>query len=418
MTLKSKPYSIFPLYVCIDVSASMEGPKIESLNYALQAIHEFVSSDPFINDKALIGVISFSSTAQVLLPLTHMADVVEFPSLNAKEATNFGNAFTCLKQAIHADISALKNQGYTNIQRPIVFFVSDGEPTDIGWQPIHDALVNKQFPYWPHVVTFGGHDAKVETLKKISTVRRGKHWAFFAGNYETLSSLFKSVLQELLYISGPLGREGFINLAPVENTLFVPVYLVLEESSALSEKSISAINQAIPEIHRVISIDRLINESVRVSIISFSDFAEVLLPLSNLSDVEEFPGLVAKGSANFQELFLALQKVLADDLSKLPQSINQYERPIVFIIAASNPNDESWREPLADLLIDPRFHSPHIVVLGAGETSASTMTDIATTSPAHHHRMAYRLTETSHPADIIRESLKTLYFETLQPNSD
>jgi uncharacterized protein YegL len=160
------------------------------------------------------------------------------------------------------------------------------------------------------------------------------------------------------------------------------------------------------------------NESVRLCVISYSDSAEVLLPLSNLSEVEEFPGLVAKGSANYQELFLSLQRVLADDLSMLPQPVKHYARPIVFIIAASNPTDESWREPHADLLNDPRFHVPHLVVLGAGESSASTMTDIATTSPMHHHRMAYRLTETSQPSDLIRESLKTLYFGSSQQTRD
>jgi len=159
-------------------------------------------------------------------------------------------------------------------------------------------------------------------------------------------------------------------------------------------------------------------ESVQLSIISFSDSVEVLLPLSNLSEVEEFPGLVAKGSADYQKLFLALQRVLANDLSMLPQSVKQYARPIVFIIATSNPIDESWREPHTDLLNDPRFHSPHLVVLGAGEASASTMTDMATTSPVHHHRMAYRLTETSQPSELVRESLETLYFAFSWQNRD
>jgi len=196
------------------------------------------------------------------------------------------------------------------------------------------------------------------------------------------------------------------------------VYLVIDESSALSENSISALNLVFPEIHRTISINPLTIDSVRVSVVSFSDSVEVLLPLSNLSEIEEFPGLVAKGSADYQELFLALQKVLANDLSMLPLSDKQYARPIVFIIATSNPNDGSWRKPHADLLNDPRFHSPHLVVIGAGESSASTMTEIATTSPIHHHRMAYRLTETSQPSDIIRESLNTLYFASSQQNRD
>ena len=395
----------------------MDGEKIQSLNSALRAIHEFVPSQPLINETVRIGVIGFSDTAEVLLQFTKMAEVVEFPGLEAKEGTNYGNAFTCLKQTIQTDIAELKSQGYAISERPIVFFVSDGEPTDIGWREIHGELVDKQFPYWPHFVTFCDRDANVETLKEISTIgRNGKRWEFSTDNYLDFAALFKFVLGEILYISGPIGHVGrTINLAPVKQTNLVPVYLVIDEAAAIDERSIHAINHLLPEIHNAILCDPLMNESARLSMISFSDSVEVLLPLSNLSEIEEFPGLVAKGSADYQELFLALQRVLANDLSMLPQSVKQYARPIVFIIASSNPTDESWREPHEKLLNDPRFHSPHLVVLGAGESSASTMTDIATTSPVHHHRMAYRLTETSQPSEIVRESLKTLYFAFSQP---
>jgi uncharacterized protein YegL len=193
------------------------------------------------------------------------------------------------------------------------------------------------------------------------------------------------------------------------------VYLVLEESSALSEHSISAINQAIPEIHRVISIDPLMNKSVRVSIVSFSDSAEVLLPLSNLSEVVEFPGLVAKGNVNHRELFLKIQEVLIHDFSRLSHSVKHYARPFVFILAASNPTDESWREQRERLINDPRFHNPHIVVLGVGEAKASIMVDIATKAPLNHHSMAYRLTETTQFGGLIREILNNLYFGSYFP---
>jgi uncharacterized protein YegL len=414
--IRKSQFPVILLYICIDESSSMDGEKIQSLNSALRAIHEFVPSQPLINETVRIGVIGFSETAEVLLQITKMADVVEFPGLEAKGGTNYGNAFTCLKQTIQTDIAELKSQGYAISERPIVFFVSDGEPTDIGWREIHGELVDKQFPYWPHFVTFCDRDANVETLKEISTIgRNGTRWEFSSDNYLDFAALFKSALGEILYISGPISAERTVNLAPVKHTNLVPVYLVIDEAAAIDERSIHAINHHLPEIHKVILRDPPMNESVRLSVISFSDSIEVLLPLSNLSEVEEFPGLVAKGSADYQELFLALQRVLADDLSKLPQLGEYYARPIVFIFAASNPNDESWRGPHADLLNDPRFHSPHLVVLGAGESSASTMTDIATTSPVHHHRMAYRLTETSQPSEIVRESLKTLYFAFSQP---
>lgn len=419
MTLNSEP-AVFLLYICIDESSSMDGEKIELLNSALRAIHEFVPSQPVINETVRIGVIGFSDTAEVLLPITKMADVVEFPGLVTKEGTNYGNVFTCLKQTIQTDIAELKSQGYAISERPIVFFVSDGEPTDIGWRKIHHDLVDKQFPYWPHFVTFCDRDANIETLKEISTIGRyGKRWIFSTDNYLDFAALFRSVLEDILYISGPIGHVArAINLAPVELTYLVPVYLVLEESSALSETSISAINQAVPEIHRVISIDPLKNESVQVSIVSFSDSAEVLLPLSNLNEVTEFPGIVAKGNVNYRKLFLKIQEVLIDDFSRLSHTVKHYARPFVFILAASNPSDESWREQRERLISDPRFHNPHIVVLGVGEAKVSIMGDIATKTSLNHLSMAYNLTETIPPGGLIRELLNQLYFGSYYPTND
>jgi uncharacterized protein YegL len=398
----------------------MEGSKLDACKTALREIYQFVVRDPLVNDKVRISVISFSDSAEVLLPLSKMTDVVDFPVFVVKGGSNYESAFTCLKQTIQTDIANLKNKGCANIQQPIVFFISDGEPTDTNWQAAHAAVADKNWSFSPHIIAFGVGGARVEIIRTVATGKASSSFAYFADDNAdpgaVLHEVFKSLLSSLI-ASGPNQKPIVLNV-PRDDFYLVPVYLVIDESAALDQRLIHAINHHLPEIHKAILCDPLMNESVRLCVISYSDSAEVLLPLSNLSEVEEFPGLVAKGSANYQELFLSLQRVLADDLSMLPQPVKHYARPIVFIIAASNPTDESWREPHADLLNDPRFHVPHLVVLGAGESSASTMTDIATTSPMHHHRMAYRLTETSQPSDLIRESLKTLYFGSSQQTRD
>jgi uncharacterized protein YegL len=399
----------------------MEGLKIDSCNTALREIQQAIASDPIVNDKVRICVISFSDSAEVLLPLSKMTDVVDFPGLVVKGGTNYGSAFTCLKQTIQDDIAASKAQNDVKVNRPIVFFISDGEPTDTNWQAAHAAVVDKNWSFSPHIIAFGVGGAQAETIKKVATKsRHGNQFAFLADDNANPGAVFKEVFKSFLSTiagSAPNLNPNGLN-APRDVFYLVPVYLVLEESSALSENSISAINQAIPEIHRAISIDPLINESVRVSIVSFSDSTEVLMPLSNLNEVTEFPGLVAKGNVNFRELFLKIQEVLIYDFSRLSQSVKHYARPFVFILAASNPSDESWREQRERLINDPRFHNPHIVVLGVGEAKASIMVDIATKAPLNHHSMAYRLTETTQLGELIRESIDHLYFGSFYPIND
>jgi uncharacterized protein YegL len=392
----------------------MEGSKLDACNTALRDIHQVIVRDPLVNDVVRIGVISFSDSAEVLLPLSKATDIVDFPGLVVKGGSHYESAFTCLKQTIQTDIAKLRNKGYANIQRPIVFFISDGEPTDTNWQAAHAAVADKNWSFSPHIIAFGVSGARAETIREVATKvdRTGNNFAYLADDNADPGAVLKEIFRSLYcstFASGPNQKSFVLNLGR-DDFYLVPVYLVIDESAAIDERTIHTINHHLPEIYKEILFDPLMSESVRISVISFSATAEVLLPLSNLSEIEEIPGLVAKGSADYQELFLALQRVLADDLSMLPQLGKPHARPIVFIIATSNPNDGSWREPHADLLNDPRFHSPHLVVLGAGESSASTMTDIATTSPVHHHRMAYRLTETSQPSEIVRESLKTLYF--------
>ena len=422
-------YRVLPIYLCIDESASMEGPKLEACNKALPEIHRAIASDPTVSDIVRISVISFSDSAEVLLPLSRMTDVVDFPGLVAKGGTNYGSAFTCLKQTIQDDITTLKAKGNVQVNRPIVFFISDGEPTDTNWQTVHAAVADKTWSFSPHIISFGVGGAKEKTIRETATKidKHGTIYAYLADDNADPSAVLAIIFNSLIQVitNAAIGRVAInelLNLKANQLTqltpYWVPVYLVLDESSSVSKSALDAINSTFPEIHKSISVDPLINESVRVGIISFSDSAEVLLPLSKLGEVDDYPGLVAKGVANFYELFVKLQGVLIRDYSENPESIDRFARPLIFILVASNPSDESWREQRERLVTDPRFHNPHIVVLGVGEALASVMTDIATSSPMHLHPMAYRLTETSLPSDLIRESLKTLYFGSSHPNND
>jgi uncharacterized protein YegL len=237
-------------------------------------------------------------------------------------------------------------------------------------------------------------------------------FAYLADNNADPGAVFKEVFRSLLSsftASGPNQKPIVLNL-PRNTFSLVPLYLIIDESAALDEPSILAINHHLLEIHKAISLDPSMNKSVRVSIVSFSDSAEVLLPLSNLNEVTEFPGLMAKGAADYHKLFLKLQDVLMRDCSESPASIDRFARPLIFILAASNPSDESWRVQRKKLVDDPRFRSPHIVVLGVGEAKASTMSDIATSSPLNKHPMAYRMSDATYPSELIRDSLNTLYF--------
>ena len=193
---------ITPFYLVCDESQSMEGAKLDACNTALSNIHAAVAADHIVNDKIRIGVISFSDTAQVLLPLSKMTDVVDFSGLVVKGGTNYGNAFTCLKNTIQTDMVDLQKSG-AKMCRPIVFFISDGEPTDTNWKAAHAQVADKTWPFSPHIISFGLSGAQADTIREVATQvdKKGTSFAYLVDDDASgavLREIFNSLLSPIL----------------------------------------------------------------------------------------------------------------------------------------------------------------------------------------------------------------------------
>jgi len=161
---------VLPFYLVADESGSMGGLPIDSLNDALPGLHAAVTKDPFLADIARFGIIGFSDDASVIFPLTDLANVTGFPKLYPKALTSFGSAFKLIRETIDKDIADLKAEGVLP-HRPLVFFFSDGEPTDTGWEAELIALHDQSWKYYPNIVTFGLGEANPDVMIKIATVK-------------------------------------------------------------------------------------------------------------------------------------------------------------------------------------------------------------------------------------------------------
>jgi uncharacterized protein YegL len=147
-----------------------------------------------------------------------------------KGGSHYESAFTCLKQTIQTDIAKLRNKGYANIQRPIVFFISDGEPTDTNWQAAHAAVADKNWSFSPHIIAFGVGGAQAETIREVATKvdKAGKNFAYLADDNAdpgaVLKEIFKSLLGSIIGsarnadaggLDLPVAGPGFIKLDEV-----------------------------------------------------------------------------------------------------------------------------------------------------------------------------------------------------------
>lgn len=161
---------VLPFYVVCDVSFSMTD-HLDALNDGLLELHRAVGTDPVVADRTRFCLIGFSESAEILLPLSQLSEITEISALTVRAATNFGAAFTLLREIIDRDVEMLKGQSH-RVYRPAVFFLSDGQPTDPAtWPAAYAALTDSAWVARPNVIAFGVGDADPATIGRIGTFR-------------------------------------------------------------------------------------------------------------------------------------------------------------------------------------------------------------------------------------------------------
>jgi uncharacterized protein YegL len=168
-----------PFYLVCDVSYSMafDMPK---LNDGIQRIRRAVASHPVVDDVAQIGVLTFSDSSKVVVPLSQMS-AYDVPVLYAEGGTNYGAAFRLLAQTISQDIANLRAQRY-EVYRPCAFFLTAGEPLDPDWDRTfrdtltYDAAIGRGMKSYPVFVPFGFRDAPEHVLRKLAYPPEKGRW--------------------------------------------------------------------------------------------------------------------------------------------------------------------------------------------------------------------------------------------------
>ena len=159
---------VLPFYIVCDESGSM-GPYIDTVNASLRELHQVLATDPVVSDKAMISIITFNDTAQVLLELERPDMLTSMPGCTSRGGTSYSAAFSQLKQAIDQDVTKLRQRGLS-VLRPVAFFMSDGAPTDpVDWEEVHRQVVDPANKRRPHILSFGVADADARVIFNVAT---------------------------------------------------------------------------------------------------------------------------------------------------------------------------------------------------------------------------------------------------------
>jgi len=158
----------------------------------------------------------------------------------------------------------------------------------------------------------------------------------------------------------------------------LPFYLVCDESGSMAGDPIDSINRAMPELHHEIGTNPVVADKTQFGVIGFSDNAEVLLELSDLSQVATLPVLSHKGGTSYAAAMRCIKDQIELDVDRLKRENHKVYRPVVFFLTDGHPSAD-WRAEW-DALVSREFkYHPHIVAFGIGnQVDGAVISAIAT----------------------------------------
>ena len=152
-----------PVYLLLDSSGSMYGEPIEAVKNGVQTLISSLRSDPYALETAYLSVITFNSSAQQVTPLTELA-AFQQPKIDAGGCTAMGEALTLLAQKTDSEVTKTTNDQKGD-WRPLVFILTDGEPTD----DLNKGIAEfKKRKFGMVVACAAGMGANTNTLKQIT----------------------------------------------------------------------------------------------------------------------------------------------------------------------------------------------------------------------------------------------------------
>lgn len=192
-----------PIYLLLDTSASMDGAPIESVRQGLEQFQREVTSDPFAREAVKVGVITFNSSARLetngLVPIA----AFQLPPLIASGSTRLDLSFRVLLDSIDRDVVRAVKGGAKGDWRPVVFVLTDGQPTvdESVWKAELDAVNNRPKGQMKPSAIYAvgcGPNVDDDTLGAIATkgaFRMGTSEAAFAALFAYITQSITSSVQ-------------------------------------------------------------------------------------------------------------------------------------------------------------------------------------------------------------------------------
>lgn len=173
-----------PVTLLLDTSGSMVGKPIAELNAGLKEFEQALKNDPLAALRVEIAVITFGGDVKALdvsgggkktigfdaNQAFVTADRFQAPTLDAHGETPMGEAVQRAMTLIQ-ERKDIYRQASLDYFRPWVFLITDGRPTDNGWEAVADQARAEEARKGLSVYAVAVEGADTKTLTKFSDVR-------------------------------------------------------------------------------------------------------------------------------------------------------------------------------------------------------------------------------------------------------
>jgi uncharacterized protein YegL len=169
-----------PVVLLLDTSDSMRGEPIAQLNQGLQQFAQEIKDDPLASLRVEVAVVTFGGAVQALdvrgdgrpIPFDAAAAFVTVdqfapPALKTSGDTPMGEA---MRRAL--DLLRERKEIYKRASldyfRPWIFLMTDGQPTDRGWESAADLAQQEETRKGVMVFPVGVEGANLQTLARFA----------------------------------------------------------------------------------------------------------------------------------------------------------------------------------------------------------------------------------------------------------
>ncbi|MFD9607256.1 hypothetical protein [Streptomyces sp. NPDC059970] len=157
-----------------------------------------------------------------------------------------------------------------------------------------------------------------------------------------------------------------------------PVYVVLD-TSASAAGCVTELRDSLRSLQTLLANSPDVASAVRLSVLTFSDTADVRMPLTQVSWQTGVPDLQAGNGCRYEPIFRRLLELVPLETERLKQQAPRVNRPTVFLLAAGDPEDGGQWQAAHQQLMQHQYR-PNIVACGIGAINRRTVARIA--SPA------------------------------------